>query len=209
MPYSLFRPADYYEDLSIEEQYKWVEYHKWKFKAEWYTPLSRSGGENPRTLVLKMAAGVGLIGQYDRGVPLSPFERFYMGGVFLSGYTLDGREILNLRGYDDLSLTAPNPQTGAPVAAKYTAELRYPISTNPSATIYTLAFLEGGSTWEDARAFNPFQVYRSAGVGLKIFLPMFGLLGLDYGWRMDDVGAVPGMSQGQFHFSMGMNMGEL
>ena len=209
LPYSLFRPDDYYEDISIEEQYKWVEYHKWKFKAEWYTPLTRSGGENPRTLVLKMAAGVGLIGQYDRGVPLSPFERFYMGGVFLSGFALDGREILNLRGYDDLSLTAPDPQTGAPVAAKYTAELRYPISTNPSATIYTLAFLEGGSTWEDARAFNPFQVYRSAGIGLKIFLPMFGLLGLDYGWRMDDVGAVPGMSKGQFHFSMGMNMGEL
>lgn len=209
VPYSLFRPDDYYEDISIEEQYKWVEYHKWKFKAEWYTPLTRSGGENPRTLVLKMAAGVGLIGQYDRGVPLSPFERFYMGGVFLSGFALDGREILNLRGYDDLSLTAPDPQTGAPVAAKYTAELRYPISTNPSATIYTLAFLEGGSTWEDARAFNPFQVYRSAGIGLKIFLPMFGLLGLDYGWRMDDVGAVPGMSKGQFHFSMGMNMGEL
>ena len=209
LPYSAFRPDDYYEDISIEEQYKWVEYHKWKFKAEWYTPLSRSGGENPRTLVLKMAAGVGIVGQYDRAVPLSPFERFYMGGVYLSGYTLDGREILNLRGYDELSLTSPDPQTGAPVAAKYTAELRYPISTNPSATIYTLAFLEGGSTWEDARAFNPFQVYRSAGVGLKIFLPMFGLLGLDYGWRLDDVDAIPGMSRGQFHFSMGMNMGEL
>ena len=209
LPYSAFRPDDFYEGISIEEQYKWVEYHKWKFKAEWYTPLSRSGGENPRTLVLKMAAGVGLIGQYNRSVPLSPFERFYMGGVYLSGYTLDGREILNLRGYDDLSLTAPDPQTGAPVAAKYTAELRYPLSTNPSATIYTLAFLEGGQTWEDARAFNPFQVYRSAGVGLRIFLPMFGLLGLDYGWRLDDVGAVPGMSRGQFHFSMGMSMGEL
>jgi outer membrane protein insertion porin family len=209
LPYSMFRPDDYYENMSIEEQYKWVEYHKWKFKAEWYTPLSRSGGENPRTLVLKMAAGVGVIGQYNRAVPLSPFERFYLGGVFLSGYTLDGREILNLRGYDDLSLTSPNPQTGAPVVAKYTAELRYPLSTNPSATIYTLAFLEGGQTWEDARAFNPFQVYRSVGVGLRIFLPMFGLLGLDYGWRMDDVEAVPTMSRGQFHFSMGMNMGEL
>jgi len=209
LPYSMFRPDDYYENMSIEEQYKWVEYHKWKFKAEWYTPLSRSGGENPRTLVLKMAAGVGVIGQYNRDVPLSPFERFYLGGVYLSGYSLDGREILNLRGYDDLSLTSPNPQTGAPVVAKYTAELRYPLSTNPSATIYTLAFLEGGQTWEDARAFNPFQVYRSAGVGLRIFLPMFGLLGLDYGWRMDDVDAVPTMSRGQFHFSMGMNMGEL
>ncbi|PCJ80324.1 MAG: outer membrane protein assembly factor BamA [Bacteroidetes bacterium] len=209
IPYSAFREEGYYENIPIDQQYKWVEYHKWKFKAEWYTPLSRSGGENPRTLVLRMAAGVGLIGQYDRAAPLSPFERFYLGGVFLSGYTLDGREILNLRGYDDLSLTAPNPQTGAPVAAKYTAELRYPLSTNPSATIYTLAFLEGGSTWEDARAFNPFQVYRSAGIGLKIFLPMFGLLGLDYGWRLDDVEAVPNMSRGQFHFSMGMNMGEL
>ena len=209
IPYSMFRPEGYYEDLSLEEQYKWVEYHKWKFKAEWYTPLSRSGGENPRTLVLKVAAGVGLIGQYDRAVPLSPFERFYLGGVFLSGYTLDGREIINLRGYDDLALTSPSPQTGAPVVAKYSAELRYPLSTNPSATIFTLAFLEGGQTWEDARAFNPFQVYRSAGVGLRIFLPMFGLLGLDYGWRLDDVEAVPNMSRGQFHFSMGMNMGEL
>ena len=209
VPYSMFRPEGYYEGLSLEEQYKWVEYHKWKFKAEWYTPLSRSGGENPRTLVLKVAAGVGLIGQYDRAVPLSPFERFYLGGVFLSGYTLDGREIINLRGYDDLSLTSPNANTGAPVVAKYSAELRYPLSTNPSATIFTLAFLEGGQTWQDARAFNPFQVYRSAGVGLRIFLPMFGLLGLDYGWRLDDVEAVPTMSRGQFHFSMGMNMGEL
>jgi outer membrane protein insertion porin family len=209
LPYSLFRPEGYYEGLTEEETFKWLEYHKWKFKAEWYTPLVSTGGENPKSLVLKLAAGVGIIGQYNRVVGLSPFERFYLGGVYLSGYTLDGREILNLRGYDDLSLTAPDPQTGAPVAAKYTAELRYPLSTNPNATIYTLAFLEAGSTWEDARAFNPFQVYRSAGVGLRIFLPMFGLLGLDYGWRLDDVDAVPGMSRGQFHFSMGMNMGEL
>jgi outer membrane protein insertion porin family len=209
IPYSLFREEGYYDGLSEEEKFKWLEYHKWKFKAEWYTPLTTSAGENPKNLVLKLAAGVGIIGQYDRAVGLAPFERFYLGGVYLSGYTLDGREIINLRGYDDLSLTAPDQQTGAPVAAKYTAELRYPLSTNPNATIYTLGFLEAGSTWEDARAFNPFQVYRSAGVGLRIFLPMFGLIGLDYGWRLDDVDAVPGMSRGQFHFSMGMNMGEL
>ncbi|HAY56111.1 MAG TPA: outer membrane protein assembly factor BamA, partial [Flavobacteriales bacterium] len=139
----------------------------------------------------------------------SPFERFYLGGVFLSGFVLDGREIINLRGYDDLSLTAPDRNTGAPVIAKYGAELRYPLSTNPSATIYTLAFLEGANTWDDPRAFNPFQVQRSAGVGLRIFLPMFGLLGLDYGWRLDDVPAIPNMARGQFHFSIGMNMGEL
>lgn len=209
LPYSLFREEGYYDDLTDVEKFKWLEYHKWKVKAEWYTPLTRSGGDNPKSLVLKMAAGVGIIGQYNREVGLSPFERFYMGGVFLSGFAMDGREILNLRGYDDLSLTAPDPQTGAPVAAKYTAELRYPLSTNPSATIYTLAFLEAGQTWVDARAFNPFQVYKSAGVGLRVFLPMFGLLGLDYGWRLDDVSAVPGMSRGQFHFSMGMGMGEL
>ena len=98
-----------------------------------------------------------------------------MGGVFLSGFAMDGRQILNLRGYDDLSLTAPDQQTGAPVAAKYTAELRYPLSTNPNATIYMLGFLEAGKTWEDSRSFNPFEVYKSGGVGLRIFLPMFGL----------------------------------
>ena len=213
-PYSAFRPDGFYtnEDGSpVDDQtrFRWVEYHKWKVKAEWYTPLTQSGGENPKSLVLRTAAGVGLIGAYNRRAGLSPFERFYLGGVFLSGFVLDGREILNLRGYDDLSLTAPDRNTGAPVVAKYSAELRYPLSTNPSATIYTLAFLEGGNTWEDPRAFNPFQVYRSAGVGMRILLPMFGLLGLDYGWRLDDLPALPNMARGQFHFSIGMNMGEL
>ena len=209
IPYSLFREEGFYNDISDAERYRWLEYHKWKVKAEWYTPLTSTAGENPKSLVLRLAAGVGIIGQYNRAVGLSPFERFYMGGVFLSGFVMDGREILNLRGYDDLSLTEPNQQTGAPVAAKYTAELRYPISTNPNATIYMLGFLEAGKTWGDSRAFNPFEVYKSTGVGLRIFLPMFGLLGLDYGWRMDPVDAFPGMVKGQFHFSMGMGMGEL
>ena len=208
-PYSLFRPDGYYDGLSDQDRYRWIEYHKWKIKAEWYTPLTGTSGENPKSLVLKLSAGVGLIGQYDRAVGLSPFERFYMGGVFLSGFAMDGREILNLRGYDDLSLTFPNQNTGGPVAAKYTAEIRYPLSTNPNASIYMLGFLEAGSTWEDTRAFNPFEVYKSGGGGLRIFLPMFGLLGLDYGWRMDDVNTSPDMAKGQFHFSMGMGMGEL
>jgi outer membrane protein insertion porin family len=195
--------------MTDQERFRWVEYHKWKVKAEWYTPLTQSAGENPRTLVLRTHAGVGLIGQYNRAVGLSPFERFYLGGVFLSGFVLDGREIINLRGFDDLSLTMPNQNTGAPVIAKYGAELRYPLSTNPSATIYTLAFIDAGKTWADAREFNPFEVYRSAGVGMRIFLPMFGLLGLDYGWRLDDVPTLPNMSRGQFHFSIGMNMGDL
>lgn len=210
-PYSALRGKDdaYYEDLSDQDRFRWVEYHKWKVKAEWYTPLTQSAGENPRTLVLRTHAGIGLIGQYNRAVGLSPFERFYLGGVFLSGYVLDGREIVNLRGFDDLSLTMPDQNTGAPVIAKYGAELRYPLSTNPSATIYMLAFLDAGKTWADAREFNPFEVYRSAGVGMRIFLPMFGLLGLDYGWRLDDIPTQPNMSRGQFHFSIGMNTGEL
>jgi len=210
-PYSTFRGEDdaYYADLSDQDRFRWVEYHKWKVKAEWYTPLTQSAGENPRTLVLRTHAGIGLIGQYNRVVGLSPFERFYLGGVFLSGFVLDGREIINLRGFDDLSLTMPDQNTGAPVIAKYGAELRYPLSTNPSATIYMLAFMDAGKTWADAREFNPFEVYRSAGVGMRIFLPMFGLLGLDYGWRLDDIPTQPNMSRGQFHFSIGMNTGDL
>ena len=209
-PYSLFRgPGVDYAAMTEQERFKWVEYHKWKVKVEWFTPLTSSGGENPRTLVLRTHAGFGLIGQYNRAVGQSPFERFYLGGVFLSGFVLDGREILNLRGYDDLSLTAPDRNTGAPAVAKYGMELRYPLSTNPSATIFMLGFVDAGRTWADGREFNPFQVYRSAGVGLRIFLPMFGLLGLDYGWRLDDLPAVPDMARGQFHFSIGMSMGEL
>lgn len=210
-PYSVFRGKsdEYYEGMSDQDRFRWVEYHKWKLKAEWYTPLTQSAGENPRTLVLRTHAGIGLIGQYNRSVGLSPFERFYLGGVFLSGYVLDGREIVNLRGFDDLSLTMPDQNTGAPVIAKYGVELRYPLSTNPSATIFMLAFVDAGKTWADAREFNPFEVYRSAGVGMRIFLPMFGLLGLDYGWRLDDIPTQPNMSRGQFHFSIGMNTGEL
>ena len=129
--------------------------------------------------------------------------------MFLSGFVLDGREIVNLRGYDDLSLTFPNQNTGSPVIAKYGAELRYPLSTNPNATIYALTFAEAGNTWGNIVDFNPFELNRSAGVGLRIFLPMFGLLGLDYGWRFDDIPQAPQMAKGQFHFSIGMNLGEL
>lgn len=209
-PYSAFRGDDVdYASMSDQDRFRWVEYHKWKVKAEWYTPLTQSSGENPKTLVLRTHVGFGMIGQYNRQLGLSPFERFYLGGVYLSGFVLDGREIVNLRGFDDLSLTMPNQNTGAPVIAKYGAELRYPLSTNPSATIFLLSFIDAGKTWSDAREFNPFQVYRSAGVGMRIFLPMFGLLGLDYGWRLDDIPTAPNMARGQFHFSMGMNIGEL
>ncbi len=207
-PYSLFNGKDY-TDLTDAERFRWVEYHKWKFTANWYTPLTRSSEENPRRLVLNANFGVGILGLYNREVGTSPFERFYLGGVFLSGFILDGREIVNLRGYDDLSVTYPNPNVGAPSIAKYSLELRYPLSTNPQATIYALTFLEAGNTWGRLRDVNPFDVNRSGGVGLRIFLPMFGLLGLDYGWRFDDIPEAPQMARGQFHFSIGMNIGEL
>jgi outer membrane protein insertion porin family len=149
------------------------------------------------------------LGAYDQRIGESPFERFYLGGVFLSGFLLDGREIVNLRGYDDLSLTEPSDNVGAPLISKYGAELRYPLSTNPNATIYALTFLEAGRTWENFKDYDPFNLYRSTGVGLRIFLPMFGLLGFDYGWRLDDLPSAPAMARGQFHFSIGMNLGEL
>ncbi|MGB0136582.1 MAG: outer membrane protein assembly factor BamA [Flavobacteriales bacterium] len=211
-PYHLFSGREDWTDATDQERYRWLEYYKLKFTTEWYTTLfeHKTGEEgNYHRLVLATKAGFGFLGAYNQDVGLSPFERFYLGGVFLSGFVLDGREIINLRGYDDLSLTQPNDNTGAPVIAKYNIELRYPLSTNPSAYIYTLAFAEAGKTWENFEDFNPFNVYRSAGVGLRIFLPMFGMLGLDYGWRLDDVPNQPNMPRGTFHFSIGANLGDL
>lgn len=201
-----------YATLSDQDKFRWVEYYKAKFTAKWYTTLFKHkvGEEgNSHNLVLHTAAGFGFLGAYNNQVGLAPFERFYLGGVFLSGFVLDGREIVNLRGFDDLTLTNPSQNVGAPLISKYTMELRYPLSTNPNAFIYTLGFLEAGKTWGQSQDWNPFNVMRSGGVGLRIFLPMFGMLGLDYGWRFDDVPNFPNMSRGQFHFSIGMNLGEL
>lgn len=198
--------------LSDQEKYKWVEYYKLKFTANWYTTLfSHKAGEEgtSRNLVLATSVGLGFLGTYNHDIGQSPFERFYLGGVFLSGFVLDGREIVNLRGYNDLSLTFPSQDVGSPIISKYSMELRYPLSTNPNAYIYPLVFLEAGKTWSKFEDYNPFNVMRSGGVGMRIFLPMFGMLGFDYGWRFDDHPNIPNMPRGQFHFSIGMNLGEL
>ena len=195
-----------YSTMTDQQKVDWVEYYKLKFTANWYTSLNK---HKTNKLVLHTHAGFGFLGTYNKSLGQSPFERFYMGGVYLSGYLLDGREIVNLRGYDDLSLTMPSDRVGAPVITKYGAELRYPISLNPQATIFALAFAEAGRTWTDFSDYNPFNLYKSVGGGLRIFLPMFGLLGFDYGWRLNDVPNAPNMAPGQFHFSIGMNMGEL
>jgi outer membrane protein insertion porin family len=197
-PYSLFNKIDY-STASVQQRNKWVEYYKWKFTSSWFTRLAGN-------LVLNTRIGFGYLGMYRNDVGRASFERFYLGGSGLTGFALDGREIIALRGYDDQSLS---PQTGGPIIAKYTWELRYPVTLNPSATVFGLAFVEAGNTWSNFRTFNPFDVYRSGGVGVRVFLPMFGLLGLDWGYRFDNVESRPTMQRSQIHFTIGMNLGEL
>jgi outer membrane protein insertion porin family len=210
-PYSLFNGKDY-DKATISEKYRFIEYQKYKFTAEWFTQLTNkkaAEGKEARNLVLRTKIGYGILGTYNKKVGVSPFERYYMGGSGLSGYqNFVAREIIALRGYTDNSLSGAN---GDPVAARYTMELRYPISLNPQATIFVLGFAEAGNTWGLYKNFNPFQVKRSAGVGLRVFLPMFGLLGLDYGWGFDNIPGNPGSGngKGQFHFSMGAQLGEM
>ncbi len=190
--------------LPAEQRYQWAEFHKWKFTTQWFNKLTNS--KSGHNLVLMARAGFGFLGRYNDAVGNSPFERFYLGGAALTGFQLDGREVVGLRGYDDFSLS---PNTGNFAVAKYTTELRFPVSLNPSATIYTLAFAQAGNTWSSFNEFNPFKLYRSAGVGLRLFLPMFGPMGLDYGWRLDDVPDQPNMARSQFHFTIGIDLGEL
>ena len=204
-PLSLWFPNGRdFRTLPPEQRYQWAEFHKWKFTTQWFNKLTRS--KSGHNLVLMMRAGFGFLGRYNDAVGNSPFERFYLGGAALTGFQLDGREVVGLRGYDDFSLS---PNTGNFVVNKYTAELRFPVSLNPSATIYTLAFAQAGKTWSSFDTFSPFKLYRSAGVGLRLFLPMFGPMGLDYGWRLDDVPGQPNMARSQFHFTIGIDLGEL
>jgi outer membrane protein insertion porin family len=194
-PYSLFDGVDDYITLDDQEKYKWIEYYKWKWKSTWYTSFANK-------LVLGTRIEMGLLGAYNNDLGVSPFERYYVGGDGLSGYgrIMDGRELVALRGYSNNSLS---PTTGGIIYNKYTAELRYAISLNPTSTVYVLGFLEAGDSWSNFDSFNPFQVKRSAGFGVRIMLPMFGLMGLDYGWGYDDIPGNPDAGGGQFHFSIG------
>lgn len=210
-PYSLFNGKNY-ETATPASRYKFIEYQKYKFTAEWYTQLTNNKageGKEARNLVLRTKIGYGILAMYNKKVGVSPFERYYMGGSGLSGFqNFVAREIIGLRGYQDNSLSSSQ---GDPICARYTMELRYPISLNPQATIFILGFAEAGNTWAKYKDFNPFQVKRSAGFGLRVFLPMFGLLGLDYGWGFDNIpgNASSGNGKGQFHFTLGAQLGEL
>lgn len=200
-PYSLFRDKDF-TDATPQEKYRWLEYHKWHFRGNWYTPIVGD-------LVLTARVRFGFLGFYNSDIGYPPFERFYLGGDGLSGWEIDGREIIALRGYTNYALTPRNAQgefVGATSYNKYTMELRYPVSLNPMATIYLLAFMEGGNSYSNIQSFNPFSFKRSAGVGARVFLPMFGLLGIDWGYGFDDVPGLPGAGGGQFHFSIGQTI---
>lgn len=201
-PYSAFSNKDY-STLSDNEKYKWIEYHKWKIKGNFYTKLIGN-------LVLSTRSQFGFLGTYNHEIGVTPFERFYLGGDGLSGYNnLDGRELIGMRGYGNETITPDyyrNTNIGGTIYSKYTFELRYPLSLNPNATIYALTFLEAGNSWSNFANFNPFKVYRSAGVGMRVFLPMFGVLGLDWGYGFDEVPGIPGANKGQFHFSINQSI---
>ena len=196
-PYSLFSDKDY-STLSDDEKYKWIEMHKWRFKAAWYSELYEK-------LVLMTRIRFGYLGYYNEEIGPTPFHRFYLGGDGLGSYNFDSREIVGMRGYKNESLTPGSGSTtlGGNIFTKYTLELRYPLSLNPSATIYAMGFVEAGNCWLGFEDFNPFKVYRSAGIGARIYLPMFGLLGLDWGYGFDQVPGVSDAGGSQFHFSIG------
>ena len=194
-PYSMFDGIDNYSEVSDQEKYSWIEYYKWKFKSSWFSSFTEK-------FVLNTRIEMGLLGAYNNDLGVAPFERFYVGGDGMSGmgYQFDGRELISLRGYSNNSIS---PQTGATIYNKYTAELRYAISLNPTSTVYALSFLEAGNAWNNFDNFNPFEIKRSVGFGVRIMLPMIGIMGLDYGWGLDNIINNPDANGGQFHFSIG------
>ncbi len=188
-----------YSKQSSSDRYRWIEYHKWSFKGAVYTKLAGD-------LVLMARAQFGYLGYYNRKWGYSPFEGFLVGGDGMSGYNTYGSEVISLRGYENYSLT---PLVATPYGSgsaysgnvydKFTVELRYPVVLQPQSTIFALVFLEGGNCWSDIKQFNPFQIKRSAGVGVRVYLPVVGLLGVDWGWGFDD----PVNGGSQFHFVIG------
>jgi outer membrane protein insertion porin family len=189
-PWSLFRGVNY------EDIFRLVEYHKWRFTAEWFVPIGRAGGgDKSRQLVMRLAAKYGFIGRYNNELPISPFERFQVGDAGLTNnFGVLGYDIIAHRGYPVYQTSNPNINPDQQQASefftifnKYTLEMRYPFVTNPSSTIYGLAFFEAANGWYSFKEWNPFLLRRSVGVGVRFFLPMFGLLGFDYGIGLDRI----------------------
>lgn len=207
-PYSLFRDPSFYEDASDEKLYGWVEYHKWMFDAKYYQKLIGN-------LVFNARAHLGFIGTYSDYAPTGPFDRFQMGGSGLSGANnwIVGYDLIALRGYEDNKITPPGygkrlpPDVfglnGGVAYNKFVFELRYPLTMAASSTIFVLAFAESGNNFHTLKDFDPFDNYRSVGFGARIFMPAFGLLGIDWGYGFDTVPGTNEPSGGQFHFSIG------
>jgi len=207
-PYSALRGANYRPDAT--NPYKWVEYHKWMFDASWFATVTGK-------LVLNARAHMGFLGSYNSRTEIGPFERFVLGGAGLAGtgqFAL-AQDIIGLRGYPDRrvytgrgNIVADNitQSRGGVVFSKYIMELRYPISLNPSATIFALTFLEAGNNWGSYKNFNPFDLKRSAGVGARIFMPAFGLIGIDWAYGFDRIPGAQEKPTGQFHFTIGQQI---
>ncbi len=204
-PYSVFKGA--HPDVN-----QWIEFHKWMFDASWFTPIVGK-------LVLNTRAHFGFLGTYNNGRAIGPFERFKLGGAGLGynggGNFLVGTDYVGLRGYDDPNSayaipTAQQGQSGGVVYNKYVLEMRYPISLNPAATVYVLAFAEAGNSVNSYNNYNPYQLYRSAGVGARVFMAAFGLLGFDFGHGFDNVVPLPGTTSvrdpNHFHFIIGQQI---
>ncbi|OFX84329.1 MAG: outer membrane protein assembly factor BamA [Bacteroidetes bacterium GWF2_33_16] len=196
-------PLEYFVSAAIKDKenqskYNWMEYHKWKYKGSWYIKIWKD-------MVLAANTEFGYLGYFNKDVGHAPFGKFKLGGDGLSGYNMYDEEYIGLRGYENSSLTPPynsNYKNGN-VYEKINFELRYPISLKPQAVIYVLGFVEAGNSWESLDNFNPFKVKRSAGIGLRAFLPMFGLLGVDWGYGFDEIPGNADANGSQFHFVIG------
>ena len=211
-PYSKWRNLDY-STATTEQKYKYVEYHKWMFDSKFYIPLDRKA---PHKLVLEAKAHFGFIGAYSKDLGVGPFERFFLGGDGLAGgvgsFVL-GQEVIGLRGYQNNQITPPysildGTIRGGIVYDKFGLELRYPITSSQAATIYGFAFTEAGNNWYTYEEFNPFEMYKSAGVGARIFMPAFGLIGINWAYGFDPfpLGSGNVRSGPQFHFTIGQQI---
>ena len=192
-PFSLLRDDIDYKSLSSEERFKLVEYHKWKLNADWFAPITSK-------LVIRTHGEFGYLGSYNKDLGLPPFERFYVGGDGLANFVIDGREIIGLRGYTNNSIT---PGGGGALYNKYVFEMRYIIANNPSAQVFPLIFMEGGNNYDDFWDYRAFNLKRSAGAGLRIFMPMFGLMGVDVAYGFDPEPNGAAASGWQTHFIIG------
>src|SRR5574344_497122 len=198
-PYSAFDGKDYENMASDDPQrYEWIEYHKWKINAKMFIPVTKD-----EKLVLMARADYGFLGYFNKN-KRSPFEKFYVGGDGMSGYTTAGTETIGLRGYEAGALTPISDGVyNGNLYSKLTLELRYPILLKEQTTIWALAFVEAGNCWSEFQDFNPFDLKRSAGAGVRVYLPMFGLLGVDWGWGFDPINGSTSRSGSHFNFILG------